>query len=78
MSRRDEIRRIVARALVEAGDDLPFADDESLVTSGRLSSLDVVSVLTSLEETFDFEISADDFDPLQFDTVESIAGLLGS
>ena len=77
MKRKDEIRGIVARALAEAGDDEPFADTDSLVVSGRLASLDVVAILTALEQQLDFEIDADDFDPVHFDTVDSIAALVG-
>lgn len=76
MSRREQVRGIVARALAEAGDDRPFADADSLVVSGRLSSLDLVDILAALETTFGFEIDANDFDPIRFDTVDSIEELL--
>ena len=72
----EEIRRIVAAALADAGDGQPFSDDDSLVVSGRLGSLDVVTILTSLEETFGVQIHADDFDPMQFDSVQSIQAML--
>ena len=34
----EKIRAIVAAALRDAGDDSPFADDDSLVVTDRLSS----------------------------------------
>jgi acyl carrier protein len=73
---RDEVRSILARALAEAGDQRPFADSDSLVVSGRLSSLDLVDILSALETAFGFEIDADDFDPIRFDSVDSIQELL--
>jgi acyl carrier protein len=73
---KDRIRAIVRGALDEAGDDEPAADGDSLVVSGRLASLDVVAILTALEETFAIEIHADDFDPLRFDTIDSIDELV--
>ncbi|HXC50556.1 MAG TPA: acyl carrier protein [Candidatus Limnocylindrales bacterium] len=75
-SRKEQIRRIVARALAEAGDELPLTDTDSLVVSGRISSLDVVAILVALEESFGIEIHADEFDPLRFDSVDSIDELL--
>ncbi len=75
-SRKDQIRRIVVRALAEAGDELPLSDTDSLVVSGRISSLDVVAILVALEENFGIEIHADEFDPLRFDSVDSIDELL--
>lgn len=71
-----ELRAVVAAALAAAGDDEPFADDESLVVPGRLASMDVVAIVVALEEKFGVEIHADDFDPLRFDSVDSIAALL--
>lgn len=79
MTRDDDLRRIrgiLADALADAGDDAPFADDDSLVVSGRLASLDVVNVLVAVEAAFGVEVDADDFDPAAFDSVASIADLV--
>ncbi|MEY2931706.1 MAG: hypothetical protein RL033_2455 [Pseudomonadota bacterium] len=76
MTSREQVRGIVARALAAAGDQRPFADADSLVVSGRVSSLDLVDILAALETTFGFEIDADDFDPIRFDSVDSIEELL--
>jgi acyl carrier protein len=70
------IRAIVSHALREAGDDSPFGDDDSLVVTDRLSSLDVVNILLELEQAFGVEIHADEFDVMRFDTVSSICELL--
>jgi acyl carrier protein len=77
VSKKDQVREIVARALVEAGDRGAFGDGDSLMVSGRLSSLDVVNILLELEEAFGLEVGADDFDPMRFDTVDSIVEMLG-
>jgi acyl carrier protein len=76
MANREKIRGIVRGALAEAGDDDPFADSDSLFVSGRLSSLDIVNILVGLEETFGFEMHADEFDPMRFDTVDGIVELV--
>ena len=54
----------------------PVGDSDSLVLSGRLSSLDVVDVLTFLEGQFQFEMDPNEFDQAKFDTVDSIVGML--
>lgn len=71
-----EIRSIVDGALRDAGDDAPFSDDDSLVVTGRLASLDVVNILVELEQKFSIEIHADEFDVMRFDSVSSILELL--
>ncbi|HYO11123.1 MAG TPA: acyl carrier protein [Tepidisphaeraceae bacterium] len=77
MSKREKVREYVTKILKENKDDIqPFADGESLVLSGRLSSLDVVDVLTFLEGEFGYEIDPNDFDQAKFDTVDSIVGML--
>lgn len=78
MKKPDKVRNIVASALSERGDPQPFEDDESLVVSGRLSSLEVVNLLLALEQTFGFSIEPDEFDLMKFDTVDSIVELLGA
>lgn len=77
MTQQERVRGIVAGALAEAGDEDPFDDGDSLVVSGRMSSLDVINVLIALEQTFGFEMHADQFDPMLFDSVDSIVALLG-
>ena len=53
-----------------------LADSDSLVLSGRLTSLDVVDTLTFLEERFNFEMDPIDFDQKKFDSVNSIVAML--
>jgi acyl carrier protein len=77
MTDRAHVRAIVRRALSDAGDVQPFTDSDSLVVSGRLSSLDIVNVLLALEERFGFTMDADEFDVIKFDSVDSIVALLG-
>jgi acyl carrier protein len=75
---REQVREYVTRVLRENKDDTaPVADDDSLVLSGRLSSLDVVDVLTYLEKNFNLSIDPVDFDQAKFDSVNSIMGMLG-
>jgi acyl carrier protein len=77
MSAREQVREYVTRVLREHKDDnAPLDDGESLVISGRLSSLDVVDVLTYLETQFGFAMGPNDFDQSKFDSVNSIVEML--
>jgi acyl carrier protein len=74
---KDQVRDYLTKVLREHKDDSgPVSDDESLVLSGRLSSLDVVDVLTFLETQFGFEMDPNEFDQAKFDTVNSITALV--
>ena len=74
---KDQVRDYLTKVLREHKDDKgPVSDDESLVLSGRLSSLDVVDVLTFLESQFGFEMDPNEFDQSKFDTVNSITALV--
>jgi acyl carrier protein len=77
MDKRAEVREYVTKVLRENKDDTgPVGDGDSLVLSGRLSSLDVVDVLTFLESKFDFAMDPNDFDQAKFDSVNSIVQML--
>ena len=56
--------------------DEPLADGDSLVLSGRLSSLDVVDLLTFLEDELDFEMDPRRFDLANFDSVDTIVTMV--
>ena len=77
MNVRERVREYVQKVLKENKDDTaPVGDGDSLVLSGRLSSLDVVDVLTFLEGEFAFAMDPNDFDQAKFDTVDSIVAML--
>lgn len=47
-------------------------DDEKIFSSGRLDSLDVVSIFTFLEKKYSFKINPFDFGLEDFDSIELI------
>ena len=58
MTARDQVREYVSKVLRENKDDTaPVGDSDSLVLSGRLTSVDVVDVLTFLESRFGFAMA---------------------
>jgi acyl carrier protein len=77
MSKRERVREYLIKVLRQKGDyDEPLSDGDSLVLSGRLSSLDVVDALTFLEDEWDFAIDPRQFDLAKFDSVDAIVALL--
>jgi len=77
MSAREQVRQYVQKVLRENKEDTdPVGDADSLVLSGRLSSLDVVDVLTFLEGEFNFAMDPNEFDQAKFDSVDSIVEMV--
>ena len=76
MTQREQVREFLAGLLLQNHDASALSDDDSLVLSGRLTSLDVVDTLTFLEERFNFEMDPIDFDQKKFDSVNSIVAML--
>jgi acyl carrier protein len=72
----DAVRAFVGRLLADKGDARAFRDDERLVTGGRLDSVDVISLISYLEQSFAVDFAAQEFDPGIFDSVDSLAGFL--
>ena len=53
-----------------------LSPSDSLLEKGVLDSLAIVKLLSYLEEEFDVEIDDADFDPENFETIDSIAKLV--
>jgi len=52
--------------------------DSPLLTSGLLDSLGIVKLLSFIEDEFDAEIDDADFDPENFETLNSITKLISN
>jgi len=70
-----EIRLLVERLLAANGDNAPVGDDESLLVSGRLQSIDAVEIVVFLEESFDIDFTEIAFDRDRIDSINAICGL---
>jgi acyl carrier protein len=76
MDRRPEIREFLRRLLLEKGDQRPFRDNESLVLSGRLQSVDAVEVVLFLEDKWNIDFAEIGFDEGLIDNVDAICTLI--
>jgi len=71
-----EVRGMVEELLQQSQQSIEFQNDDSLVMSGRLSSLQVVELATILENRYGLDFAAAGFDQYDFDSVDSIVALI--
>jgi acyl carrier protein len=76
MSTRDKIRNFLEEILNDKGDTSGFTDQQLLVTEGRLTSLDVMTIVVFLEENYGIDFSDRPFDQNEFDSVDTITALV--
>jgi acyl carrier protein len=79
VTEREQIREYLLQLLRKREPDVEtLRDGDSLVLSGRLTSVDVVETLEFLETTFGFSIDPNEFDQEQFDSVDTVVAMLES
>ena len=76
MSTQAEIRNFLKEILNNKGDSSDFTDQQLLVTEGRLTSLDIITIVVFLEENYGIDFSDRPFDQNEFDSVDSITALV--
>lgn len=76
MDERTRIRAFIEQLLGEQDDRAAFADDESLIKSGRLDSLAVTKIVMFLETDFNVDFARVEFDPERLDSVAEIAAVI--
>ena len=75
MKGKADIREFVRNLLITNGDAEPLADQDSLLLSGRLHSIDAVEIVVFLEENFGINFAEIGFDQEQVDSVDAISAL---
>lgn len=75
MTGKPEIRAFVQELLQRNDDREPLADNESLLLSGRLQSVDGVDIVVFLEEHFDIDFAEIGFDRERIDSIDAICEL---
>jgi acyl carrier protein len=78
MQRKASIRDFVSKLLIANGDLASLADDDSLLLSGRLQSIDAVEIVIFLEENYGIDFAEVGFDQEQIDSVDAIFALTQS
>lgn len=60
------------KVLCENYPTIDFKNEKALVTGGILDSVEVVSIIAEIEDTFDISISMEYIKPENFDSVEAM------
>lgn len=76
MKSKVDIREFVRNLLIKNGDTESLADQDSLLLSGRLQSIDAVEIVVFLEENFAIDFANIGFDREQIDSIEAINALV--
>lgn len=62
--------------LNELHDDVDFEKENSLIDDGILDSLDIVTLITEINDTFDVSIPAEEIVPENFNSATAIMALI--
>lgn len=72
----NEIKQGVLAVLQELHEDIEYEKEEALVDDKILDSFDLVTLVTELGEEFDVDITAKDFIPENFNSVERLTRMI--
>ena len=73
-----QMREQVLEVLKGVRGDVDFEKETKLVDDGILDSFDIISIVSDLNDRFDVEITADELEPENFNTLDAIVALVGS
>ena len=72
------MREKVLEILKSVRDDVNFENETKLIDDGIFDSFDIISIVGELNEQFFIEITADELEPVNFNTVDAIVRLVES
>ena len=58
--------------------DVDFESEEKLIDDGVLDSFDIITIVSELNEQFDIDITADELEPENFNTLDAIVSLVSA
>ncbi|ADL33167.1 phosphopantetheine-binding protein [Butyrivibrio proteoclasticus B316] len=62
--------------LKQVNSEVDFENNKSLVTDGVLDSIDIISIVSSIEEEYSIEIDPTEIDPDNFESAEAILEMI--
>ncbi|MBE6558976.1 MAG: acyl carrier protein [Ruminococcaceae bacterium] len=66
----------IIEILTELHDDVDFTTETGLVENGILNSLDIVAIITEIDDRLDVQIPAEEILPENFDSAEALWALV--
>lgn len=72
------IRTFIAETILFTHEEYPYSDDASLLENGVLDSMNVMELVTFLEEKMGLEIADDEITPENFDSINQLARFVRS
>lgn len=66
----------IIEILTELHDDVDFTTETGLVENGILNSLDIVAIITEIDDRLDVTIPAEEILPENFDSAEALWALV--
>lgn len=72
------MRERILQILQKVRRDVDFEAMTNLIDDGILDSFDIISVVSELNDEFEIEITADELEPENFNTLEAIVLLVKS
>lgn len=76
MEDKIKISEFVRSLVTSKGFEANFSDEETLITGGLLDSMDVLTIVLFLEESFGLDFNVTDFDADKFDTIDGIFSMV--
>jgi acyl carrier protein len=76
MKKISEVKLQVISILSEIRPEYDFSQDVNFIEEGMLDSLDIVTLVSGLDEEFSISIDGDDIIPENFSSLELIVNLL--
>ena len=68
----------VLKILTKVRDDVDFEKEKKLIDDGILDSFDLISIVSELNEQFVIDITVDELEPENFNTLDAIVKLVES
>lgn len=72
------MREQVLEVLKAVRRDVDFEKEAKLIDDDILDSFDIISIVSDLNEKFDVDITADELEPENFNTLDAIVALVES
>lgn len=67
------IRNYIANNILFTGNSYPYPDDASFLDEGIVDSMNVLELVTFVEDTFGIHVNDQDIVPANFDSVSKLA-----